>query len=131
MRCEILVRVYLGQILVCWQQHDSSPRGLRTYYWYDQRPETILSFISFILCFPLFCSLVSWKTYSSMKRLTKNQFIWNVLESWVSPFYKFYDLNPHQDLDRAQLLFIYCARYLVFELKWQFHNISSSDVKLQ
>ena len=50
---------------------------------------------------------LSWKTYSSSKSLAKNQFIWNVLESWVSPFYKFYDLNPLQDLDRAQLLFIY------------------------
>ena len=76
--------------------------GLLLLIWPD-----LLSFISFILCFPLFCNLVSWKTYCSMKRLTKNQFIWNVLESWVYPFYKFYDLNPLQDLDRAQLLFIY------------------------
>ena len=70
--------------------------GLLLLIWPD-----LLSFISFILCFPLFCNLVSWKTYCSMKRLTKNQFIWNVLESWVYPFYKFYDLNPLQGLDRA------------------------------
>ena len=70
--------------------------GLLLLIWPD-----ILSFISFILCFLLFCNHVSRKTYSSMKKLTKNQFIWNVLESWVSPFNKFCDFNPLQDLDRA------------------------------
>ena len=47
--CEIFVRVYLGQILVCWQQHDSSP--LVSYYWYDQTyfPSFLLSFV--FLCF--------------------------------------------------------------------------------
>ena len=98
MRCEIFVRCESisgshPSLLTATRQF--SP-ALLLLIWPD-----ILSFISFILCFLLFCNHVSRKTYSSMKKLTKNQFIWNVLESWVVPFYKFCDLNPLQDLDRA------------------------------